>query len=396
VKREIRKGRGALSNPAGRFETLHRHEVDDGWTAPDEAELPPLETIVNAEPAKSIITRNDSPDLGFSMSINPYRGCEAGCVYCFARPSHAYLNLSPGIDWETKLFYKPNAAELFDRELRKPGYRCAPILIGVNTDAYQPIERTYRVTRSLLEVAQRFCQPVCLITKGATLMERDLDIIGEMGRAGLASVTISITSLRDDIKRTLEPRTSSPAARLKLVRKLADAGVPVGVNVAPVIPAVTDAEMEAILEAAHEAGATSASYVMLRLPWEVKVLFQEWLDAHFPDKAAHVMSLMRQIHGGAPEHRPAEGQGDPDGFNDDAPPDAVAEAALTPDRYRKNEYYNPEWHVRARGRGAFADMIEQRFRLACRRLRLNRRDYQLDTKQFRVPPAAGDQIGLDF
>lgn len=386
------KGRGALSNPAGRFETLARGAVDDGWDSLAEG-TPPPETIVRPDPARSIITYNQSQDIGFSRSINPYRGCAMGCGYCFARPTHAYLNLSPGLDWETRLFYKENAAALFEEELRHPRYTCEPIAVGVNTDAYQPIERACKVTRSLLEVAQRFRQPLYLITKGATLMERDLDILGEMGRANLVSVTISVTTLDDDLKRKLEPRTSSPAARLRLIRKLADAGVTVGVNVAPVIPALTDGELEAILQAAREAGASEAGYVMLRLPWEVKDIFQEWLQAHYPDRATHVMSLMRQLHGGGVEHRPREEVTDPEGYNQDAPP---APQPRKPDPYAKNPYYDAEWGVRARGRGPFADLVHQRFRLACRRLGLNQRDRGLDTSQFRVPPAAGDQLGLEF
>ncbi|HUR42304.1 MAG TPA: PA0069 family radical SAM protein [Verrucomicrobiae bacterium] len=386
------KGRGALSNPAGRFESVARGAIDDGWNSLEE-EAPRLKTQVTADPARSIISTNDSPDVSFRQSINPYRGCENGCIYCFARPSHAFLNLSPGLDFETKLFYKANAAELFEKELRKPGYVCRPIVIGVNTDAYQPIEREYRVTRSLLEVAWRFRQPMELITKGATLMERDVDLIGEMGRAGLADVTVSITSLSDDIKRSLEPRTSSPAARLRLVRKLTDAGVPVTVNVAPVIPAITDHEIEAILEAARDAGAVGAGWVMLRLPWEVKDLFREWLDAHYPDRADHVMSLMRQIHGGEAQHRPRETVTDPEGYNLDAP---AAPQPRKPDRYAKNVYYNAEFGARQRGNGPFAALIEQRFRLACRRLGLDRPTRELDTKQFLVPPAPGDQFGLEF
>jgi DNA repair photolyase len=391
VKEPI-KGRGALSNPAGRFESVARGAIDDGWSSLEE-ESPPPATVVVADPARSIITYNNSPDLGFSRSINPYRGCGNGCVYCFARPSHAYLNLSPGLDFETKLFYKENAAALFEKELRHPKYVCEPIMVGVNTDAYQPIERTYKVTRSLLEVAQRYRQPLCLITKGATLMERDVDILGEMGRAGLVNVTVSITSLKDEIKRTLEPRTSSPAARLRLVRTLSEAGVPTFVNVAPVIPAVTDMEMESILEAARDAGASGASYVMLRLPWEVKDLFDEWLRAHFPQRANHVMSLMRQLHGGAPQHTPQEAVTDPDGFNQEG---VAAPQPRTPDRYAKNAYYNSAWGVRARGSGTLADLYRMRFELACRRLGLNDRDEPLDTSQFRVPPATGDQLGLEF
>jgi len=386
------KGRGALSNPAGRFETLARGAIDDGWGSLEE-ETPPPETVVTADPARSIITYNNSPDIGFSRSINPYRGCGHGCPYCFARPTHAYLNLSPGLDFETRLFYKANAAELFERELRHPRYVCEPIAVGVNTDAYQPIERTYSVTRSLLEVAQRFRQPLYLITKGARLMERDLDILGEMGRSGLVSVTVSVTSLDDELKRRLEPRTSSPTARLRLIRKLADAGVPVAVNVAPVIPALTDGELESILAAAREAGARAAGYVMLRLPWEVKDLFQEWLRGHYPDRATHVMSLMKQLHGREPEHRPREVVTDPEGYNQDAPP---ALEPRRPDAYARNEYYNAEWGARQRGGGPFAGIFQQRFAVACRRLGLNQRDWQLDTSQFRAPPASGPQLGLDF
>lgn len=317
---------------------------------------------------------------------------------CFARPTHAYLNLSPGLDFETRLFYKENAAAIFEKELRHPKYVCEPITVGVNTDAYQPIERTYQVTRSLLEVAQRFRQPLYLITKGATLMERDLDILGEMGRANLVAVTVSVTSLDDALKRKLEPRTSSPAARLKLIRKLADAGVPVSVNVAPVIPALTDGELERILEAARDAGATEAGYVMLRLPWEVKDLFEEWLRAHYPDRATHVMSLMRQLHGREPEHRPREAVTDPEGYNQDAPPEPQPRR---PDRYAKNAYYNSDWGVRQRGAGPFAQLFAQRFAIACRRLGLNRDEREhnrrgLDTSQFRAPPEPGSQIGLDF
>jgi DNA repair photolyase len=390
------KGRGALSNPAGRFESLARGAIDDGWGSLED-ESPPPNTVVTADPARTIITYNKSPDIGFSRSVNPYRGCGHGCPYCFARPTHAYLNLSPGLDFETRLYYKENAAELFAKELSHPRYVCEPITVGVNTDAYQPIERTYKVTRSLLEVAQRFRQPLYLITKGATLMERDLDILGEMGRANLVGVTVSVTSLDDELKRKLEPRTSSPSARLRLIRKLADAGVKVNVNVAPVIPALTDAELEKILEAARDAGATEAGYVMLRLPWEVKDLFQEWLTAHYPDRATHVMSLMRQLHGREPEHRPQEVVTDPEGYNQDAPPEPQPRK---PDPYARNEYYNSTYGVRQRGAGLFAELFARRFSIACKRLGLNREmhghESRLDTTQFRVPPAAGAQMGLDF
>ncbi|MGH8442955.1 MAG: PA0069 family radical SAM protein [Nevskiaceae bacterium] len=354
----LRKGRGAVSNPEGRFESLRKEAVDDGWGSLEE-ELPPLETTVTADPARTIISRNDSPDIPFRLSINPYKGCEHGCIYCYARPTHAYLNLSPGLDFETRLFYKENAAELLDRELRKPGYACEAITIGANTDPYQPVERKLKVTRSLLEVAQRFRQPVTLITKGAALVERDFDILAEMARSSLAAVGVSITSLDDGIKRTLEPRAASPASRLRLVRRLREAGVPVMVLVAPVIPFITDAELERILEAAAQAGAQAAGYVVLRLPWEVKDLFREWLAANFPLKAQHVMSLVRQMRGG--------------------------------------KDYDAEFGQRMRGQGEFAGLLEQRFRLATRRLGLNRWGaLRLDTSQFRVPPAAGPQLGLDF
>lgn len=391
--RGIRKGRGAISNPEGRFETLTRGAVDDGWGSLEE-ELPPLETVVRPEPARTIITRNRSPDISFTQSINPYRGCEHGCIYCYARPSHAYLNLSPGLDFETKIFYKDNAAALLEQELRKPGYVCEPIALGTNTDPYQPVERRHRVTRGLLEVMQRFRQPLSIVTKGAALLERDLDILAEMARANLVVVAISITSLKDGIKRTLEPRAASPAARLRLVRRLTDAGIPAMVMVAPVIPAVTDAEIESILEAARDAGALAAGYVMLRLPWEVKDLFRQWLEARAPLKANHVMSLMRQMHGGEPQHTGAAVVTDPDGFNQEA---LAAPAGETPGPYRRNEYYTAQWGLRQRGSGPYAALVEKRFELACRRLGLDRWErLRLDTTQFRVPAGAGPQLGLDF
>ncbi|HUS24688.1 MAG TPA: PA0069 family radical SAM protein [Candidatus Binatia bacterium] len=388
----VHKGRGATFNPEGRFETLTRYRTDDGWVPDGEPARAP-QTVVRPDAARSLITRNDSPDLSFALSVNPYRGCEHGCIYCFARPSHAYLNLSPGLDFETQLFYKPDAAALFERELRKPGYRCEVIVLGVNTDAWQPIERELKVTRSLLEVALRFRQPLGVITKGATLMERDLDLLAALARERLVSVTLSITSLNDEIKRTLEPRTASPAARLRLVRKLADAGVPVGVNVAPVIPVITDPELERILEAARDAGAQDASYVMLRLPWEVKDLFEHWLREHHPLKADHVLSLLKQMHGGEAQHRAAAPAAAAD---EDATQEAQPETPTpAPSPFRGNPYYSAEWGVRGRGRGPFAQMFEQRFRLACRRLGLDRTDRMaLDTTRFAPPPAAGDQFSL--
>lgn len=389
----LRKGRGALSNPAGRFETKHRQAFDDGW--PADEELPSIETTVTAEPARSIISRNDSPDLGFTQSINPYAGCETGCIYCFARPSHAYRNLSPGLDFETRLFYKPNAAELLDQELRKPGYECRSITLGANTDPYQPIEKKLGITRSLLEVGLKFRQPMFIVTKGAAVLARDIELLAEMAKSRLVGVAVSITSLSDDIKRTLEPRAASPAARLKLVRWLSEAGVPVMVMVAPVIPFVTDHEMERILEASRDAGALAAGYVMLRLPWEVKDLFEQWLRAHFPQKADHVMSLMRQLHGGDPAHRAAEPA--PVEAEDESHEGVPDVPARQPGQFKRNEYYSAEFSVRQRGQGPLAQMFEQRFRLATRRLGLTRsRQLTLDTSQFRLPPVAGDQLGMDF
>jgi DNA repair photolyase len=349
------KGRGAVSNFKQRFEQHSVAVFDDGWDTIEE-ELPPLQTTVTPDPARSIITRNNSPDIGFHQSINPYRGCEHGCIYCFARPTHAYLNLSPGLDFETRLFYKQNAAGLLDQELRKPGYVCEPIMLGASTDPYQPVEKELRVTRGILEVLARFRQPVGIITKG-TLIERDLDLLSGMAGDGLVQVFISVTSLRNEIKRMLEPRAASPARRLELVRRLTEAGVPVGVLVAPVIPVITDGEMEAILKVSREAGASMAGYVLLRLPHEVKDLFREWLTAHEPGKATHVMSLINQARGG--------------------------------------KDYDSRWGQRQTGTGEYADMLAQRFQSACRRYGLNRRENAgLNTSAFQPPPAEGDQLSL--
>lgn len=293
------KGRGAASRVAGRFEATHAHGEDDGWGSvyEDMLEAPRPATIVTEESARSIISRNDSPDIGFTQSVNPYRGCEHGCVYCFARPSHAYLDLSPGLDFETKLFAKTNAAELLRAEIARPSYRPRTITLGINTDGYQPIERTRRITRACLEVLADARHPVSFVTKGA-LIERDLDLLAPMARDGLVSVHFSITTLDNQLASKLEPRASAPHAKLRAMRALHAAGVPVGVMVAPVIPMVTDAEMEAILEAAREAGARSAGYVLLRLPHELKAVWREWLDLHVPERANHVMSLVRQMRGG--------------------------------------------------------------------------------------------------
>lgn len=347
------KGRGAVSNLANRFEKQLSEVIDDGWWQ-DEIEES-IATQVRPDPARSIINRNQSPDIPFSQSINPYKGCEHGCVYCFARPTHSYLDLSPGLDFETKIFYKENAAELLVENFRRRSYQCSPIALGINTDAYQPIERHYRITRQLLEVMLEYRHPVSLLTK-STLIERDLDLLSELAELRLVAVMVSITSLDPGIKRTLEPRTASPQARLRIIRALSEAGIPVGAMVAPVIPVITDPEMERILEAVHEAGATRAGYVLLRLPWEVKDLFREWLQAHHPLKAKHVMSIIRQSRGG--------------------------------------KDYDSTWGQRGRGTGEFADLIARRFYLKCRKLGLNEHDFILDISQFRPPPRRGDQMNL--
>lgn len=353
-RKTVRVGRGAVSNRTGRFEPRQVEAVDDGWGSLDEA-LPPLHTEVRPDPARSIIARNQSPDVGFSQSINPYRGCEHGCIYCYARPTHAYLNLSPGLDFETRLFFKQDAARLLEQELTAPTYECSPITIGANTDPYQPIERVYRVTRSLLEVLQRYRHPLSIITKSA-MVERDIDILGAMARDRLTHVTISITSLNPDIKRTLEPRAASPQARLRAVRRLSEAGVDVSVMVAPVVPVLTDAELEDILTAAAAAGARGAGYVLLRLPHEIKDLFREWLETHEPLKAKHVMSRMRAMRGGRD--------------------------------------YDSRWGVRQRGVGEYAQLLQQRFDLACARAGLNRTRFIHDTSLFQKPELGPRQYTL--
>ena len=348
------RGRGAASNATGRFETLQRETFDDGWNAED-ATPTLLRTTVTAESAKVIITRNDSPDVGFDRSINPYRGCEHGCIYCYARPAHAYVGLSPGLDFESKLFFKPQAAQLLERELAKPGYAPGVIHIGGNTDPYQPQERRLRITRRILEVMQRFHHPLSIITKSA-LIGRDVDILGPMGRGGLARAAVSVTTLDRSLARTMEPRAATPERRLEAVRRLADAGVPTVVMFAPVIPGLNDHELEAVLERAAAAGAFTAAYVALRLPREIKDLFAEWLADNLPDRAQRVMSLVRQMRGG--------------------------------------KDYDAEWGKRMKGEGPVADMIGQRFRIARRRFGLDGVSPPLDSTQFRVPPREGDQMDL--
>ena len=291
-----RKGRGAASNATGRFEAEQRIALDDGWGSAD-AEPLPFNTTVSINSTRTIIARNNSPDIGFDRSINPYRGCEHGCIYCYARPSHAYLGLSPGLDFESRLFYKPQAAALLAAELRKQGYTCRPIALGSNTDPYQPVERRLGITRSILEVLRDFRHPVTIVSKSA-LIQRDIDILKEMAKQKLAIVTISVTTLDRALARVMEPRAATPDERLEAIATLAEAGIPTGVLSAPMIPALNDSEMEAILERARAAGATAAGYTLLRLPLELKALFREWLETHFPDKAAHVLSLVAQAHGG--------------------------------------------------------------------------------------------------
>jgi DNA repair photolyase len=350
------KGRGALSNPAGRFDMLTVEQADDGWYQEEVPES--LQETVLPDAARGIITSNDSPDVGFDVSINPYRGCSHACVYCFARPTHSYLGLSPGLDFETKLFYKADAVKLLEAELSKPRYVCKPIALGINTDGYQPLERRLGVTRSILEVLARCRHPVSLITK-STLILRDLDLLAELARDRLVSVMLSITSLSDEIKRTLEPRTASPSARLRVIETLAQADVPVGVMVAPVIPAITDHELEAILGAAREAGASCASYVLLRLPHEVKILFREWLQEHYPERAKHVMSLINQARGG--------------------------------------KDYDSQFGVRMRGTGPYAELLRARFEVAQRKLGFAdaRGRHDLRTDLFRGPSAVS-QLTLGF
>lgn len=353
------KGRGALTNPVSRFAATAAEDFDDGWgtieAAEDEAEVPV--THLHHDPARRVISRNDSPDIPFSASINPYKGCSHGCIYCYARPSHEYLDHSAGLDFETEIYYKPQAAERFEAELRRPGYVCEAITLGANTDPYQPDDRHLEITRSILEVAQRFNQPVSIVTKGAHVT-RDLDLLADMARHNLANVFVSLTSLDKTLKRHLEPRAASPAQRLHTIETLAGAGVPTGALVAPVIPMITDVEMEQLVSAAADAGAVRAGYVLLRLPYAIKDLFREWLAEHYPDRAGHVMSLIQQMRGGAD--------------------------------------YESEWGTRMTGRGVYADLMARRFALACRRAGINGRRFVLDTTAFRVPPTAGDQFDFDF
>jgi len=350
-----RKGRGAASNDSGRFEAERRMLFDDGWGSAD-AEPVPLTTTLTVDSTRAIIARNDSPDIGFDRSINPYRGCEHGCIYCYARPSHAFLGLSPGLDFESRIFYKPEAAALLTAELRRKGYTCRPIALGSNTDPYQPVERRLCITRSILEVLRDFRHPVTIVSKSA-LIQRDIDILAAMAKERLASATISVTTLDRSLARRMEPRASTPERRLETITALAGAGIPTGVLSAPMIPALNDNEMEQILERASVAGATSAGYTMLRLPLELKSMFKEWLEQHFPDKAAHVLSLVAQSHGG--------------------------------------RLYDSTWSKRMTGTGPYAEMLRLRFERACRKLGFGQRSTSpLGTSLFRPPPRAGDQLTL--
>ena len=353
VDPERRRGRGSRSNRAGRYETEEREVFDDGWESI--ASLDAFRTEVRPETAKSIISTNDSPDISFDQSINPYRGCEHGCIYCFARPTHAYLGHSPGLDFETILYAKTNAAELLTRELAHPRYVPKVIAIGAVTDPYQPIEREHRITRSILDVLEAADHPVGVVTKSA-LIVRDADILSRMAERGLAKVAISVTTLDRGVARKMEPRAATPPRRLEAIRQLAEAGIPVSVLTAPIIPALNDSEIEAILEAARDAGASEAGYVLLRLPLELKELFREWLATEFPDRAARVIAILRSMHGG--------------------------------------KDYVSQFGLRQRGNGPYAEQIGLRFRLAAKRLGLNERNLRLRTDLFRRPVPQGGQFSL--
>jgi DNA repair photolyase len=348
------RGRGSQSNASGRFEPLRTAAFDDGWTVEDPAP-PKLKTSLQTETARVILSRNTSPDIPFDRAINPYRGCEHGCIYCYARPAHAYMGLSPGLDFESRLFFKPDAAALLTRELSHSHYRPATVHIGGNTDPYQPVERSATVTRDVLEVLERFNHPCTIITKSALIL-RDAAILARLSRRGLARAFVSITTLDRKLARAMEPRAATPARRLEAVRGLAEAGVQVGVMFAPVIPGLNDHEMEAVLAAAAEAGATIAGYVVLRLPLEIKDLFEEWLQSERPDRAKRVMSLVRQMRGG--------------------------------------KAYDADWAQRMTGQGPIAQLIRQRHVRATTALGLNRTRPPLRTDLFKVPPKAGDQLGL--
>ena len=353
VERDRRRGRGTHSNASGRYEPLSRIAFDDGWQSLDD--LPPFKTSVTVDATRRIITRNESPDISFDRSINPYRGCEHGCVYCFARPTHAYLGLSPGLDFESKLFMKPDAPELLERELSAPGYVPKVIAIGTNTDPYQPIERRYKIMRGILEVLERAGHPVGIVTKSALVL-RDLDILARMAERNLVKVALSVTSLDAKLARTMEPRASTPTRRLEALRQLVKAGVPASAMVAPVIPALNDAEIERILDAVAAAGVRHAGYVLLRLPLEVRDLFREWLTANFPDRYRHVFKLVRDM--------------------------------------RSGKDYDSKWGTRMTGTGPIAWMIGRRFEVTCQRLGFNQTKVSTTTEHFRPPRRGAEQLSL--
>ncbi|RUV75577.1 MAG: PA0069 family radical SAM protein [Mesorhizobium sp.] len=353
VRPERNRGRSAGINPSGRFEPVSRHVFDDGWNSLEE--LPPFKTEVQVEKPRTIITRNESPDISFDRSINPYRGCEHGCVYCFARPTHAFMGLSPGLDFESKLFAKPDAARMLDKELSKDGYQPRTIAIGTNTDPYQPIEKQYRIMREILEVLEARGHPVGIVTKSA-LVTRDIDILSRMAERGLAKVALSVTTLDRMLARTMEPRASTPTKRLEAIRQLSDAGIPASVMVAPIVPGLTDQEMERILDSAYAAGAREAGYVLLRLPLEVAPIFKDWLLRHYPDRYRHVMSLIRSM--------------------------------------RDGKDYDSEWGKRMKGSGPYAWQIGRRFEIAAKRLGLNAERRSLRTDQFVAAAKATEQLML--
>ena len=345
TSRKSIKGRGALTNKEGRFESMARVAIDDGWGS-QELQDAGNKTTVSVDISKTVISRNKSPDVPFDQSVNPYRGCEHGCVYCYARPSHSYLGLSPGLDFERKLFYKPDVVEQLQQELSAPGYRCQVLALGTNTDPYQPIEKRYQLMRGILELMLETEHPITITTK-SSLVERDVDLLQELAAHNLVMVSLSVTTLDHDVARKLEPRATAPRRRVQTVSYLSSMGIPVHVSVAPVIPALTDHEMESILQECVEAGAAFATYTLLRLPWEVKDIFKQWLEEHYPDRANHVMSLIRQSRGG--------------------------------------KEYDSNFAQRKSGTGQFAELLAKRFKLACSRLGLNATPVSLDTNRFRSP-----------
>ena len=351
---EIQRGRGAGKNDSGRFERERREAFDDGWDTIEESP-PPLNTIYARDAAKTILARNDSPDIPFDRSINPYRGCEHGCIYCFARPSHAYLGLSPGLDFESRIFVKEDGPELLRAELARPSYQVRTIALGSNTDPYQPAEKKYQLTRRILEVLRELRHPVGIVTKSA-LVARDIDILAEMARLRLCSVAISVTTLDRKLARVMEPRAPTPSRRIEALRQLSAAGVPTAVMVAPIVPAINDAEIERILDTAAAVGVSGAGYVMLRLPLEVRDLFREWLMANYPDRYRHVFKLVREMRGG--------------------------------------KDYDSTWGRRMKGSGPYAWMIGRRFEVACEKLGFNQSRTQLTTRHFRKPRPTTEQLSL--